>query len=279
MKIFVTGGTGFIGSHLLNALAKTHHHVVALKRINSKPSIELVRQPDWMIKEMDLLDEQDFAGVDVLIHLAGVGMTPRQADWADLIYWNVSVPIKMLELAKRTGVKRCVLAGSFAEYGLSADHYEFIPVNAPLLPVNPYAASKAALSVTSQAFAIQNQIELCYLRIFSAYGEGQYYENFWPALKEAAFSGKDFAMTFGEQIRDYVPVEKVVKDFLFAAERNDVIPGNPLVSNVGSGHPISVLEFAKYWWSFWQAQGQLKPGEIPYRKKEPMRFVPFIERS
>ena len=56
-------------------------------------------------------------------------------------------------------------------------------------------------------FAVQEHIELCYLRIFSAFGDGQFADNFWPALQLAAESGSDFPMTAGEQVRDYVAVK------------------------------------------------------------------------
>lgn len=275
-KIFITGGTGFIGSHLLKKLAETENEVLALRRSNACPRIDIGREPQWLDKPLDQVDAVDLVGVEVLIHLASVGVSPVQATWEELFYWNVSVFVRLMEQAKLAGVRRLVVAGTFAEYGKSADRYDLIPTDAPLLPTYPYAASKAAAFAAAHAFSIDSGLELYYLRIFSAYGEGQFSGNFWPALKEAAQSGADFKMTMGEQIRDYIPVESVVKRFLLASELKP-IQGKILVVNVGTGAPVTMRAFAEYWWNFWGAKGQLCVGALPYRANEVMRFVPRID--
>lgn len=274
MNIFLTGGTGFIGSHLLRLFSTTSHEVIALRRNTSQPCIDIGSGPVWLEKAMDELKPSDFSGIDVFVHLASVGVSPQTASWHDLFYWNVQVMLDLLETAHAAGVKRFVLAGSFAEYGLSANKYDFIPADAPLLPTSPYAASKAAGFIAANAFAIEKQIELCYLRIFSAYGEGQYINNFWPSLRAAALSQEDFLMTPGGQIRDFIPVESVAKAIVFSIENKNVVQkGVPFVANVGTGHPISMLEFAEKCWTEWGAKGRIIAGAKPYRVNEPMRFV------
>lgn len=278
MKLFLTGGSGFIGSHLLRVLGKTSHQVVALRRsAASRPCIDIGNEPVWLEKPMNQLDEADFVGVDVLVHLASVGVSPKPASLQELFHWNVQVMLDLLEKAHTGGVKRFVLAGSFAEYGLTADQYDRIPADAALLPTSPYAASKAAGFIAAHTFAIDKQIELCYLRICSAFGEGQYPNNFWPALRSAALNGEDFPMTPGEQVRDFVPVEQVASDILRAVEDCSIVrPGVPYVANVGSGEPISMLQFAQRCWSAWGARGRILAGAKPYRPNEPMRYVPQI---
>lgn len=280
MKLFLTGGSGFIGSHFLRLLGHTQHHTVALCRSTSKPCVDIGYEPTWLDKPMDRMEVADFAGVDVLVHLASVGVSPKKASWHDLFYWNLQVMLDILEKAHSAGVRRFVLTGSSAEYGLTADRYDFIPTDAALLPTSPYAASKAAGFTAAHAFAIDKQIELCYLRIFSAYGDGQYENNFWSALRRAALTGDDFQMTPGEQVRDFVPVEQVAREILQAVEdRSIAIPGIPFVGNVGSGMPVSMLQFAERCWAEWDASGRILPGAVPYRPNEPMRFVPQIFRK
>jgi len=277
MKIFLTGGTGFVGSHLLNALGASTHEVTAILGNTGTPCIQIEKEPFWLEKKMDMLDKADFSGVDVFVHLASVGVSPRTANWHDLFYWNVLVMLDLLEKAHAAGVKHFVLAGSFAEYGLSADNYDFIPVNAPLLPTSPYASSKAAGFIAANTFAIRMQIKLSYLRIFSAYGEGQCMDNFWPSLREAALSGKDFLMTPGRQIRDFVPITDVVRHIMRAIDNSSsVICGKPFIANIGSGNPMPLLDFARKCWAEWNAEGRIIPGAKPYRPNEPMRFVPHI---
>lgn len=227
---------------------------------------------------MDQITAADLHNVDALIHVASVGVSPQQATWTEVFYWNVTVLIQLLMEAKKASVKRVVIAGSSAEYGLSADRYDFIPADAPLFPTTHYAASKAAGYIAASAFAAEQNIEIVYLRIFSAYGPGQYEKNFFPALKQAAISGTDFAMTKGEQIRDFIPVETVAQALLHGAERTDVQAGVCRVENLASGQPQTMLEFATHWWELWHAKGNLLPGLIPYRPNEPMRFAAQVEK-
>lgn len=280
MNIFLTGGTGFIGSHLLRLLGTTSHKVNALRRGASQPCIDIGIAPVWIEKQMDELQLSDLMGVDVLVHLASVGVSPKTASWHDLFHWNVLGMLDLLEKAHAAGVKRFVLAGSFAEYGISANKYDFIPVDAPLLPTSPYAASKAAGFIAANTFAIEKQLELCYLRIFSAYGEGQYINNFWPALRAAAMSGDDFEMTPGGQVRDFVPVESVAKALLSSIESKSIVTTKePFVANIGSGYPMSMLEFAEKCWAEWGATGRIIAGAKSYRPNEPMRYVPLISKA
>jgi UDP-glucose 4-epimerase len=84
---------------------------------------------------------------------------------------------------------------------------------------------------------------------------------------------KDFNMTSGEQIRDFIPVEEVALSFLKDLKLDNGIDFTPRVKNVCSGKGISILEFASSWWGIWNAKSKLIPGKIPSRKDEPIRFV------
>jgi nucleoside-diphosphate-sugar epimerase len=275
MKIFVTGATGFIGSYFVNQALASGHDVRATRRSANKIG-KNDSKLEWLDVNLDSVRSHHFEGCDAFVHFAAAGVSPKQATREEMIYWNVSISQLLIEQANAAGVRRMVIAGTFAEYGLSANQYELIPPDAPLIPTTSYASSKAACFVTCYATAIELGLELCYLRIFSAFGEGQYKSNFWPALKAAALEGSDFEMTQGEQIRDYVPVDQVARSFLYAATRLDVTAGSPIVLNVGSGTPVTMRAFAEVWWKKFQATGTLKVGLLPYRLNEVMRFAPLI---
>jgi len=277
MKLFVTGATGFVGLHFVRQALSSGHSVVATHRRSA--AIWQAAGLDWLACELDALPAGAMVGCDALVHLAAVGVSPKLASRQELAHWNIAVPQQLMECAKAQGVRRVVIAGSAAEYGLSADRYDLIPPDAPLLPASGYAASKAACFVTAHAAALELGLELCYLRIFSAFGEGQSENNFWPALRAAALSGRNFPMTGGEQLRDFVPIEDVSKELLQATTRKDVQAGVPRVWNVGSGCPVTIREFAQHWWQTWQATGELQLGALPYRPNEPMRFVPLINQN
>lgn len=277
MKIFVTGGTGFIGSSFLKTQAASHHDITCVVRESSIIPETLASELRWMKKGLDEVTVADLDGHDVLVHLASVGVSPQVASWTDMMYWNVAVFARLLDTAYDAGIRRIVVAGTFAEYGTTADAYDYIPVDAALSPVNGYAASKAASAIIAKAFCIEKKIELAYLRIFSAFGEGQNPANFYPSLREAAHSGKDFSMTLGEQVRDYIPVNDVSKVIWQSVLSDDFERGCPKVRNVASGVPTTMRSFAEKWWGHFGATGKLLLGEYPYRDNEPMRFVPKLD--
>lgn len=280
MKIFVTGSTGLIGSHFVRLALEKGHEVYALRRtIDSKPRVTWDKYPIWITKKMDDLDMNDFKGIDVFVHLAAHSMIPPYDSYENCLYWNLFAPLKACSEALRADVKTFLIAGSCFEYGKTGEELDFIPIDAELKPTNTYAASKAMSSIAFKHFSTLNNIPVTYLRIFQVYGEGEAESRLWPSLRKAAFSGKDFPMTKGEQVRDFIEVSEVAKYFLNEAERmvneKDIKPSY-IVKNIGSGSPQSILEFSKYWWNKWQAKGHLQVGVLPYREGEVMRYVPKI---
>ena len=277
MKIFLTGGTGFIGAHFINVAHAAGHEVISLRRsVCSRPPIQLDREPLWLDKELKYLEVLDLGTCDAIVHLASAGVSPQKATDSELIDINVSGIIHLMRCACEASIPRIAVAGTFAEYGRSADDHEVIPPMAPLLPTYPYAASKAAGFVVAHALAIELSLEFVYLRIFSAFGRGQHQANFWPSLEKAAREGGDFCMTKGEQIRDFCAVELVAEKFLEAVISPHVNPGVPLVQNVGSGSPTTLRKFAEKWWEKFGATGSIKFGALEYRPNEVMKFVPEL---
>jgi nucleoside-diphosphate-sugar epimerase len=276
MKIFVTGGTGFIGGHFLKQALAAGHHIIALRRTGGSPPISLPQQPVWVDGNLDDDWLEKLSQCSTLVHLAAAGVSPQKADRDELFDVNVRQSSQLWRLAARAGVKRFVICGSCFEYGKSGERFEFIPADAPLEPTNAYAASKAAATMAALALAIEARIELVVLRPFHVFGEGQHESNFWPSLRKAALAGEDFPMTAGEQIRDFVPAEKVADVFVAALGRADLLTGKPIIENVGTGKPQTLRAFAGHWWKQWGAKGELKVGALPYRAGEVMRYVPQI---
>jgi nucleoside-diphosphate-sugar epimerase len=271
--ILLTGGTGFIGSHLLGELLQAGHEVVAVRRPGSTPVIPLQQQPIWLERSLLQLTANDLLQVEVVIHLASAGVSPKQACWQVLEQINVAAGLHLIQLAHQGGVRRFVAAGTCFEYGPEADAWDRIPPGAHLRPTTPYGASKAAGFLMLHAFATAHSIKLFYGRIFSAYGEGQFGGNLWPSLRHAALAGNDFPMTEGEQIRDFIPVEAVSRHLRIATERSDLQPYQPLVVNIGSGQGQRVLDFARQQWQLMGATGSLNPGAIPSRPGQLARLV------
>lgn len=276
MKLFVTGATGFVGSHFINKAQEAGHEFIALKRSGtSYPRIFLLAEPVWLEKALDVVDTSDFEGVDAVVHLAAHTPNVPYDTLENCLYWNVNAVVQLIRTAYQAGVRRFIVAGSCFEYGLSAANYENIPADAPLEPVHSYPASKAAASVALIQMARELKLEFSLLRIFQVFGEGEAEGRLWPSLKKAALSGQDFEMTAGEQVRDFTPVEFVADEFVRTLGI-EVKAGVPDIRNLGTGRAQTLLEFSRFWWEKWGAPGQLKVGAVPYRDGEVMRFVPEI---
>ena len=99
---------------------------------------------------------------------------------------------------------------------------------------------------------------------------------FWPRLLKASFNNEDFPMTKGEQIRDFIPVEDASKKLFNIAKSLSELKSGGVVKNIGTGVPLSLLDFATKEWDKRNSKGKLIPGAIPYREKEIMRYVPLV---
>ena len=273
MKLFVTGGTGFVGSHVLRQSIAHGHEVLALRRPGSAPRVALEHEPEWIDGPLDGAYGDRLHGVEVFIHLASHTPNPPYDTLTKCLYWNVYAPIALVEQCWQAGVRKFVMAGSCFEYGLTAARVERLSTDAPLEPNLSYPTSKAAASAAFQGFAREKCAFLKILRMFQVYGEGEQATRFWPSLRQAALAGRDFPMTAGEQIRDFTPVEFVASEFVRSLDFSGAQAGVPTVQHVKTGTPTSLLTFSQYWWKEWQATGKLLPGAVPYRPNELMTLV------
>lgn len=275
MKLLVTGATGFVGSHVVARALAAGHEVLAQRRPGSRPRIEFERQPRWLQLPLDApFPAEVLAGVDVLVHLAAHTPNPPYDSFERCLYWNVSAALGLAEQALAAGVRRYLVAGSCFEYGPGAARYEHIPVDAPLEPTLSYPASKAAASLAFSAFARRHGVQLQILRLFQVYGAGEQASRLWPALRAAARDGRDFEMSPGEQVRDFVEVGEVARQFVEALSFDGVAPGAPCVRHVASGRAQTLADFARHWWQAFGARGELRIGALPYRDGEMMRLTP-----
>tara|TARA_B100000029_G_scaffold513116_1_gene611704 strand:- start:5660 stop:6502 length:843 start_codon:yes stop_codon:yes gene_type:complete len=277
MKIFVTGATGFIGSHFINKAAFGEHQLVCLRRPGSKPNIKVQNEPYWVEGTLEDDWTNELSDCDALVHLAAVGVSPQKATRLELLKINVVATYNLILAAINAGIKKYLISGSFAEYGQSGSKFEFIPTNAMLEPTTSYAASKAAFLQLLYALTVEEKLQVIYARIFSAFGKGQHKNNLWTSMHKAALEGSDFHLTAGEQERDFISVENTAELLVNALSFSNVIDGNLDVRNIGSGNAQTIREFAEYWWSEWGATGKLHFGSKPYRTNEIMRCIPMVE--
>lgn len=273
MKIFLTGGTGFVGSHFLNQALAAGHEVVAQRRPGSQPRLPLALQPTWVDRALDGDFREELAGCDVVVHLAAHTPNPPYAPLDECLYWNVVASSRLVQAASEAGIDRVLVAGTCFEYGEAALGQAFVHPATEARASLSYPVSKAAATTALTGLARMLGLRLQVLRIFQVFGEGEAATRFWPSLRAAALSGNDFAMSAGVQVRDFIEAPEVARQFLAALSFDGVAPGRPHIRNCGTGQAKTLLEFAQQWWLHWEAKGRLMPGQVGLRPGELPRLV------
>lgn len=264
-----------MGSYVVQEALLRGHRVIAVRRKGSVARIRFRSEPEWVVGDLDSTCLEQMRGCDAVIHCAAAGVSPQKTSWIEAQKVNVEGTVRLLENARGAEVSGALILGTCHEYGTSSTRYERIPIDAPLEPIGPYAASKAASSLMALAFAREASMRLTVARPFNLYGEGQHESNFWPQLRRAAAAGEDFMMSGGEQVRDFLHVSVAASRLMDLAEDLPE-PGKPEVVHVASGCAITLAEFARKVWAEAGARGKLRIGALPYREGEPMRIIPDV---
>jgi len=249
----VTGGAGFIGSHIVHNLVGTGEQVKVLDNLSTgkKKNLSAVDSRIELI-EGDTRDAslcaKVMAGVDYVIHLAALHEVPRSVEHPlETHEVNVTGILNVLLAARDAGVKRLVYASSSAVYGNSP----ILPRSEGMIPSpisSPYAASKLAGEIYCQLFSNLYGLETVSLRYFNVYGPRQDsasdYAGVIPKFVSALLS--DSAPTIygdGEQSRDFLYVADCVAATL-AACRSSGLSGS--VFNIGTGQRTSVNQLCTH---------------------------------
>ena len=247
MRALVTGGAGFIGSHLAHALVDRGAEVRVLDNFftgrpeNVPPGAELVdgdiADPDAVAVAVD--------GVDVIFHQAAHRAVPRSVE-APLATnrANTHGTLALLAAAQGAGVRRVVCASSSSVYG-QVDEFP-TPESVTPMPSSPYAVSKLGAEHYCRVFAELHGMHTVSLRYFNVYGPRQPpdvpYAQVVPLFIRAMTGGHVAAVHGdGEQRRDFTYIDDVVAANIAAADADgDAVAGRAY--NVGGGSDISVLE-------------------------------------
>ncbi|MDP9074817.1 MAG: NAD-dependent epimerase/dehydratase family protein, partial [Actinomycetota bacterium] len=236
----VTGGAGFIGSHVVRALRRSGAEVVVADLVRSADQ-------DTVSVQVDLRSPVEIErvlprGVDSVVHLAAVTSVLRSVECpAETFATNVAMTAELLERARTIGVGTFVFASSNAVVGAARE----LPIteHSDLAPLTPYGATKAAAEMLLSAYQASYGMRCATLRLPNVYGPGMgRKDSVIPRLMRAAGSGQGFEV-FGDgrQMRDYLYVGDVVAavEIALAGDRVGEVAG-PIV--VGSGVSTSVLE-------------------------------------
>ncbi len=249
-RALVTGGAGFIGSHLTHALAKLDCHVVVLDDLSGGGDPAAlpvgVKFVQGSILNQPLLDECA-AGCRFIFHQAALGSVPRSLEqprqYADV---NVVGTLNVLEAARKAKVQRVMFAASSSAYGDSPT----LPKteSMPSRPLSPYAATKVCGEALMAAWAAGFALDTVCLRYFNIFGPRQNPDSAYAAVI-AAFAKAMLAgqrpTIFGDglQTRDFTYVDNVVLANLLATRVEK--PLNGAIINIAVGQSVTINDLAR----------------------------------
>lgn len=269
MKVTVTGGTGFIGNHVVETLLNKGVQVIV-----TGTDIQKAQKYSWYknvtFLQVDInADHQDklleeIASSDKLIHLAWNGLP----HYKELFHFeqNLLAQYNFIKKLVLLGLKDITVSGTCFEYGMREGALKTDMVSNPQ---NPYAIAKDTLRKFLQELQKTAEFKLKWLRLFYMYGKGQSEKSILSQLEQALQNEDEFFnMSGGEQVRDYLPVEEVAKlivDHSHDNKKNGIY-------NVCSGNPITIKELVENYLKQNNKSIKLNLDYYPYPDYEPMVF-------
>lgn len=247
MKIVVTGGAGFVGSHLSGLLVSQGRDVLVFDNFsNPSPAFSPGKKNIFngdVTKPADL--KRALSGATAVCHLAAnISVTESISNPAKVAETNVVGTHNVLKAAADANVQRVVFASSCAVYG---DQSELpIAESAPPNPLSPYAETKLAGEKLCASFSESRGLSTVALRLFNVYGPGQNpsgeYAAAIPKFISLSMKGKPHTI-FGDgrQTRDFVYVGDVARAFALSVSARMVSSGRHAALNIGSGSETQVL--------------------------------------
>lgn len=232
-NILITGGAGFIGSHVAEEFFKKGYNITVLDDLSSTGHIQNLTNVTAKFIEASLSNhkivDQAVQNIDYICHLAAVPSVIQSIkDPISSSAQNVHDTVYLMHAADKAGVKKLIFSSSASIYGNG-----IIPFN----PLSPYAASKAAIEMFAQSFNKCYNMQTVILRYFNVYGPRQiptsFYSGVITKLLHCAKTKQKFTVNGdGEQIRDYVHVKDVAHANVLATETENICEE---AMDIGSG--------------------------------------------
>jgi nucleoside-diphosphate-sugar epimerase len=268
-RILITGITGFLGSQIAKQLILQGHKIFATKR-----SCSILWRCEEFINEITWIDTDEpiwhnriiNLQPEIIIHSAWNGVSASDRDDWEVQFSNIDFALTLLQIAKKSKVKKFIGFGSQAEYG---NFSGIIDENYPLNPNSAYASAKTAVSQIIDNYCSINKINWHWFRLFSFFGELE--SNTWliPTLIEKISSLQKMEMTPGEQKYAYMYVGDLAR-IIGKIVEFDISSG---IYNISSSTAISLLELTnKILEIIKPAESQINFGAIPYRPNQSMHI-------
>jgi len=249
MKCLVTGGAGFIGSNLVDKLIQEQHNVIVIDNLSAGKE-EYVNPKASFYKD-DIRDINSisplFNNIDYVFHLAALPRVQFTIDYpltSNMV--NINGTLNVLKASLDSKVKKVIFSSSCAVYGNTKKHV--LTEKLKVHPLSPYALQKYTGELYCKMFSKIYNLPTIVFRYFNVYGNRQPYEGSYSLVLGTFLNqyknNKPLTITnTGEQKRDFISVNDVVKANILAMENEEINSGE--VINIGMGKSYSVNEIAK----------------------------------
>ena len=237
MRILVTGGSGFIGSHTVN---------LARSKLWDAQSLDLDAGSEIQVDIVDVdWTELELSRFDAVIHLAARISVPESFEIPDEYFEvNVEATKRLFSACVESGVPKVIFSSSAAVYGSSIEERKTVGQESP--PESPYAQTKLDGEKLAESYAT-SETAFTVFRFFNVFGPGQSadspYASVIPKFVDRMCRGEPVTIDGdGSQTRDFIHVSDVAKTMLSAAEQTDASPFD--IVNLGTGSGASILDFS-----------------------------------
>ncbi len=270
MRILVTGATGFIGNHVIDHLLQKGHEIIATSaHVDKAKQFPWYNQVRYIQFDLSAFHKGEnyfafFEKPDKMLHLAWEGLPRYKEDF----HLKKNLPGHYLFLSNliENGLNDLTVAGTCLEYGMQEG---CLKETDPAMPLFAYPSAKNQLRMMLEKLSTEFQFNLKWVRLFYMYGKGQNPNSLLSQLDRAIEQGdEEFNMSEGEQVRDYLPVEKVA-EYLSAITLNQNFTG---IVNCCSNEPVRLKDFVADYLKHKNSQIKINFGYYSYNDYEPMRF-------
>ncbi len=275
MRILLTGATGFLGSHIAEALLADGNELLLLKRSTSKLSncLQIQQKVSWLDNDnVFWIKEAIVFKPEVIIHCAWSGVTVTERDDWNVQLSNLTLMEELLQVARMSCTKQIICLGSQAEYG---EFRGCVDESYPLNPTTKYGIMKLVTLQILRSFAVMNNVEWQWLRVFSVYGERESINWLIPGFIHKILSGEtSMDCTKGEQIYSYL----YVKDFAKAVSMVVGAKNKSGIYNVSSSKSIRIIDLLHLIKKQICPDFQLRIGLLPYQQGQSMCMLGNIDK-
>lgn len=267
-KVLVTGGNGFIGSHIVSRLIKYGCEVFAVVRDTSDL---------WRLDEvkdsinMITIDVRDNEAVslcmgkikpDYVFHMAAYGVDSRQKNYVTAAETNLIGTLNIVMAAGLVGCEKLLNTGTSMQYGnkpcaiKEEDYYG---------PTNIYGSTKGAATIIAHQAAAEYNLDIATIIPFGVFGEKEGSHKFFPHVILSALEDGEISLSPCEQYRDYCYIENIIDGFVMAAVnkefRNEIF-------NIGSGNVFKLRHYVKLIMKRFESGKEVCYGAVEYRKND-----------